>query len=58
MKQFKAATRPVLSYIAMLGLTVGFFMELIPPEAYSMAAIACITWWFKSRDEEKRSGGG
>ena len=48
--------RPIISLIGMSGLTAGFFMGLIPSEAYVGVAAIAITWWFKSRDEEKLKG--
>ena len=47
--------RPTISLIGLLGLTGGFFMGLIPPEAYVGIVAVAITWWFKSRDEEKKA---
>lgn len=46
--------RPVISIIGMVGITVGFFMGLIDPEAYILAVGVTVTFWFKSRDEENK----
>lgn len=48
--------RPVISLIGILGLTVGFFLDKITPEAYILAIGVTVTYWFRSRDEEKRKG--
>ncbi len=49
----KEMIRPLISLIGVLGLTVGFFMDKINPEAYIGVMAMAITYWFKSRDEEK-----
>jgi len=46
--------RPVLSAIAMLGITAGFFQGKIETDTYLLIAAGTIAWWFKSRDEDKR----
>ena len=48
--------RPTISLMGMLGITIGFFMRLITPEAYLLAVGVTVTYWFKARDEEKRNG--
>ena len=48
--------RPIISLVATGGVTAGFFLGLIPPEAYIGLATAAIVWWFKSRDETKAKG--
>ncbi len=48
--------RPTLALISMLGVTVGFFIEKISPEAFLAIASVAITWFFKSRDEDKKNG--
>ena len=45
--------RPFLAIIGMLGITIGFFDGKITAEAYILAVGITVTWWFKSRDEEK-----
>ena len=46
--------RPVISIIAVLGLTVGFFLKLVTSEAYVPVMAMAIAWWFQSRDIEKK----
>ena len=46
--------RPVISIIGMLGITIGFFLRMIEAEAYVLAVGVTVTYWFKSRDEEKQ----
>ena len=53
MSKFKELTRPILSYVFAVGITVGFFMGKVPPEVYAPIATACIIFWFRARDEEK-----
>ena len=48
--------RPIISLIGLLGVTYGFIVDKISPEAYLGLVIATTIWWFKSRDEEKRNG--
>ena len=45
--------RPVISLIGIIGITVGFFLNKITPEAYILAVGVTVTFWFKARDEEK-----
>ncbi len=45
--------RPSIAWLFALGVTAGFFTKLVPSEAYLPIAAAAITWWFKSRDEDK-----
>ena len=45
--------RPAISMIAMLTITAGFFLKMIPVEAYLPIATGVIVWWYKSRDDEK-----
>jgi hypothetical protein len=49
--------RPIITFVAMGGLTAGFFMCLIPSETYVPLAAVAIVYWFKSRDESKAAGG-
>ena len=49
--------RPVVTLIAMGGLTAGFFMDKIESQAYVLAVGVAVTWWFKSRDAEKQEVG-
>lgn len=48
--------RPFVTFIAVAGLTVGFFMDKVTADAYVPLMAMVITYWFKSRDEEKRNG--
>lgn len=50
--------RPTISLIAVLGITVGFFMGMVTAEAYVPLMAVAVTWWFKSRDEAKRVENG
>jgi len=45
--------RPVISLIAVIGLTAGFFIDKISPEAYIGLMAVAITYWYKARDEAK-----
>lgn len=45
--------RALISIVGVLGITGGFFLDKIPAEAYIGIMAMAITWWFKSRDEEK-----
>ncbi len=47
--------RPLISLVAVLGITAGFFMDKITSDAYIGLMAVTVAWWFKSRDEEKRS---
>jgi len=49
--------RPVITIIAVSGLTVGFFLGRIPSEAYVPLMAITITYWFRARDEAKRIQG-
>jgi hypothetical protein len=53
-----AWVRPVISTIGICGVTAGFFMKLISPEAYVGIVTATIVWWFKSRDDDNAKRGG
>ncbi len=46
--------RPIISLIAVLGITGGFFVGKIGTEAYLTIMAITITWWYKSRDDEKK----
>ena len=48
--------RPAISLIGMIGITIGFFLGKINPEAYILAVGVTVTYWFKSRDEAKQGG--
>ena len=47
--------RAIISLIGVVGITGGFFMKLISTDAYVGLMAISITWWYKSRDEEKRN---
>jgi hypothetical protein len=50
----KSWIRPIIALMAMVGLMVGFFTDKIPPDAYLAIASVAITWWFTSRDNDKK----
>jgi hypothetical protein len=45
--------RPLITIIAICGLTVGFFLKMISAEVYAPIVTMTIIYWFKSRDEAK-----
>ncbi len=45
--------RPTIAMIAVLGINAGFFLKMIPVEAYLPIMAGAITWWFTARDNEK-----
>ena len=47
--------RPFITVIAVVGLTVGFFMDKVTADAYVPLMTMAVVWWFRSRDDEKRS---
>ena len=47
--------RAVISLIFALGITIGFFLDKLPPEAFIGLAGVAIAWWYRSRDEEKKT---
>ncbi|KKL27234.1 hypothetical protein LCGC14_2387180, partial [marine sediment metagenome] len=47
----KEKVRPAISIIAICGVTAGFFMDKISPEAYLALMAVTVIYWFKSRDE-------
>ena len=49
--------RPIISLIAVSGITWGFLIGRIASDAYVGLMAVAITWWFRARDEEKRNGG-
>ena len=52
----KGMVRPIIAIMFALGMTVGFFMGKVEPVAYGTLAGVAITYWFKSRDDDKRNG--
>ena len=48
--------RPFITVIAVSGLTVGFFMDKVTADAYVPLMAMAITYWYKSRDDEKKNG--
>ena len=55
--RFKEIVRPLISLIGVIGITAGFFLGKIGADAYLGIVAVAITWWFKSRDDEKAGGG-
>ena len=53
MTKLKGAVRPFIAIIFTLGMTAGFFLGKVEAVAYGTLAGVAITYWFKSRDEEK-----
>lgn len=49
--------RPLISLMAVCGITAGFFLGKISGDAYIGLMAVTITWWFKSRDDTKAKGG-
>ena len=45
--------RPLISLIAMTGVTIGFITDKISLEAFMGIAAFVVTYWFKSRDIAK-----
>jgi len=50
----KELMRPTITLVATFALTIGFFLDKVPSEAYVPLMAMVIAWWFRSRDEEKR----
>ncbi len=48
--------RPIISIVGMMGITIGFFLGKINPEAYILAVGVTVTYWYKARDESKQGG--
>lgn len=46
--------RPIISIIAVCGITAGFFTGRIGSEAYVGLMSVAVTWWYASRDQEKK----
>lgn len=46
--------RPIIALIATVGITAGFFTDKINAQAYLALMSVAITWWFKSRDDDKK----
>ncbi len=55
-KTLQGWVRPIITILGMAGVTAGFFLKMISPEAYLGIVTLAVTWWFKSRDEEKKNG--
>jgi hypothetical protein len=47
--------RPIISIIFAVGMTILTFKGIVPPEAFVGLSTLAITFWFKSRDEEKKN---
>ena len=50
--------RPIVSLIAVIGITAGFFMRMVSTDAYIGLMAVAVTYWYKSRDEEKAKKDG
>ena len=50
--------RPVITLIAVLGLTIGFFTDKVTADAYVPLMAMTIVYWFKSLDREKENHNG
>ena len=48
--------RPNIVSILAIAVTVGFFLGRIDPQAFFGFAVGLVTWWFKSRDDDKNKG--
>ena len=49
----KSIIRPLISLIFAISMVIGTFKGLLPVEGLIGLATMAITFWFKSRDEEK-----
>jgi len=47
--------RPLITLIAVGGLTAGFFIGKVPGDAYIPLMAGTISWWFASRDNTKNT---
>jgi len=45
--------RPVFIGLLIITVIIGFFVGLVPSEAFVPFATGLVVYWFKSRDEEK-----
>ncbi len=45
--------RPIITVIAVLGITAGFFIGKITSESYMTLMAVAVTWWFKTKDADK-----
>ncbi len=52
--KIKEITRPILSWMFGAAIIVLTAKGIIPVPAFVAVASVTITWWFKSRDEEKQ----
>ena len=50
----KELIRPIIALVAIFALTIGFFINKVPAEAYVPLMAMVVTYWFRARDEEKR----
>jgi len=50
----KELMRPIITLVAVFALTIGFFLDKVPQEAYVPLMATVIAYWFRARDEEKR----
>ena len=47
--------RPYIILGLAIAVVTAFFMKMVDAEAFWVFATGLIVWWFKSRDEDKRS---
>lgn len=45
--------RPIITLIAVGGLTVGFFAGKVPGDSYIPLMAGTISWWYAARDNTK-----
>lgn len=53
MNDAKCLTRPAISLIFAVGLTIFTAVGMIPWQVYTSLAGTAILWWYKNRDKEK-----
>ena len=49
LETLRGAVRPVLSLLFGLALVVGFFMRIVPVDAFLPVAVGAIGYWFGQR---------
>lgn len=47
--------RPIITLSLTAVFCYGFLAEMITAEVFVPTAVSILTWWFKSRDEEKKT---
>lgn len=50
----KPWVRPFISVVAVCGITAGFFLGKIGADVYVPIMAIAITFWYQSREEEKK----